>query len=283
MQMSAVPQEVWATLSQEQRDASYNTNIAVKNSAELIERRAAASKIYRAAHAKALDIPYGDKPRMAFDLYPGEKAGPCLIFIHGGYWQRNSREVFATYAEGVNKAGWSFAIPGYTLAPEATLTEIVGEIRQSLDWLAANGAKYGVSGPYVLSGWSAGGHLTAMLLGHPAVAAGLGIAGVYELGPLRDTYLNEALKLTEVEIETLSPLRLPVVHKPMAITCGENDLPALISDSRRLHAMRTAAGATGPLIALAGENHFTILSQFHGGALIKAAQDILALSQRSAA
>ncbi|BAT61441.1 alpha/beta hydrolase fold protein [Variibacter gotjawalensis] len=282
--MSARPQDVWATLSQEQRDASYNNNLAVKNSAELIERRNAASEKYRAAHAKALDIPYGDKPRMAFDLYPAENAGPTLIFIHGGYWQRNSREVFATYAEGLNKVGWSVAMPSYSLAPQTTLTEIVNELRQSLDWLAANGAKYDVAGPYVLSGWSAGGHLTAMLLDHSAVVAGLAISGVYELGTIRETYLNDLLKLTEAEVTALSPLRLPVINKPMTIAYGDNELPALVSDSRKLHAMRTAAGAVGPLIPIAGEDHFSILDQFHsGGALLKAAQDILALSQRSAA
>ena len=37
---------------------------------------------------------------------------------------------------------------------------------------------------------SAGGHLTAMALGHPVVAAGLAISGVYDLAPIRDTALN---------------------------------------------------------------------------------------------
>ena len=48
-----------------------------------------------------------------------------------------------------------------------------------------------------------------MWLGHPAVRGGCAISGVYELGPIRDTYLNEKLQLSDDEIETLSPLRLP--------------------------------------------------------------------------
>jgi arylformamidase len=111
----------------------------------------------------------------------------------------------------------------------------------------------------VLSGWSAGGHLTAMCLDHPSVVAGLAISGVFELGPLRETYLNEKLQLSDAEIATLSPLRLPVVNKPLAITYGTAELPPLVSDSRDLHARRAAAHAPGPLLPVPGANHFTIM------------------------
>ena len=115
------------------------------------------------------------------------------------------REDFAAVGEGLASHGWSIALPGYSLAPEATVTQIVAEIHSALDWLAANGKAHGIAGPIILSGWSAGGHLTAMVLRHPAVKAGLAISGIYELGPIRDTYLNEKLKLTDEEIATLSP------------------------------------------------------------------------------
>jgi hypothetical protein len=62
---------------------------------------------------------------------------------------------------------WSVAIPDYSPAPEATLTETVQEIS-----LAANGPSRGIAGAVVLSGWSAGAHLTALALDHPLVAAG---------------------------------------------------------------------------------------------------------------
>ena len=110
--------------------------------------------------------------RLGFDLYPASEAeAPCLVFIHGGYWQRNSRELFATFAEGVAEAGWSVAMPGYTLAPQARLTTIVEEIGAALDWLADHGPAHGIGGPVVLSGWSAGAQLAALHLGHRLVAA----------------------------------------------------------------------------------------------------------------
>ena len=89
------------------------------------------------------------------------------MFIHGGYWQRNSKDQFANLIAGPYAHGWAAALPGYTLAPDASLTEIIAEIHAALDWLAAHGPAHGIAGPVVLSGWSAGGHLTAMCLGHP--------------------------------------------------------------------------------------------------------------------
>ena len=130
------PRLNWAALSQAERDAAYDNNAAVKNSAALIAERNEASATLRASRKSMLDVPYGDRERTKIDLYPAANAtAPCLVFLHGGYWQRNSREVFAMLVEGVGAHGWSVAIPGYSLAPAASLTEIVAEIpSHSIGW-----------------------------------------------------------------------------------------------------------------------------------------------------
>ena len=256
------PRLNWGALSQAERDAAYDNNAAVKNSAVLIAERNEASAALRASRKSFLDVPYGDRERTKIDLYPAaDRTAPCLVFAHGGYWQRNSREVFAMLVEGVAAHGWSVAIRGYSLAPEASLTQIVTEISQALDWLAKNGEAYGVSGPVILSGWSAGAHLVAMALDHPRVTAGLAISGVYDLAPIRDTGLNNALKLTDQEIAELSPLRLPVVHKRLDIAYGTAELPALIFDSIHLHESRVAANAPGKIFPIEGADHFSILGE----------------------
>ena len=269
----------WDRLDQDARDACYDNNRAVADSAQQVAERNAASVAYRAAHGSALDIPYAGGERTKVDLYPAKDVGaPSLVFVHGGYWQRNAREDFACFAQGLNAAGWSVAMPGYTLAPEATLTGIVAEIGACLDWLGAHGREHGVGGPIVLSGWSAGGHLAAMQLGHPAVAAGLAISGVYDLAPIRETFLNEKLRLTDEEVERLSPLRLPVVPKPLCIAYGTRERPALVRDGRHLHALRAAAHAPGALLPVAGADHFSILREFlsPSGLLVRAAQGLIA-------
>lgn len=272
------PRLNWAALSQAERDAAYDNNAAVKNSAALIAERNRASETLRASRSSFLDVPYGDRERTKVDLYPAaDKMAPCLVFLHGGYWQRNSRELFAMLVEGAATHGWSVAIPGYSLAPDVSLTEIVTEISQSLDWLAQNGGTYGISGPVVLSGWSAGAQLVAMALDHPRVTAGLAISGVYDLAPIRDTGLNNALKLTDREIAALSPLRLPAVHKRLDIAYGTAELPALVFDSIQLHEARTAAGAPGRLFPIEGADHFSILSELRhpDGALVDIARKLV--------
>lgn len=272
------PRIGWDTLDQAARDAAYDNNAAVPDSAAQAAARNAASAAYRAAHAGALDIPYADADRTAFDLYPAkDPAAPCLVFLHGGYWQRNSRDLFACFAEGPAKAGWSVAIPGYTLAPDASLTRIVAEIGQALDWLAQHGPAHGIAGPVVLAGWSAGAQLVAMQLHHPSVDAGLAISGVYDLGPIRDTVLDQALRLTEAEVATLSPLHLPVVAKPLTIAYGTGERPALVHDARNFHALRSAAHAPGALLPVAGAEHFSILNGLRTprGVLMRAATDLV--------
>jgi acetyl esterase/lipase len=250
----------WGTMARAERDAAYNNSEAVADSTEHVARWTEASAAWRTAHPDHLDIPYAAQERTKWDLYPGADAGaPCLVHIHGGYWQRNRRELFACLAAGVARHGWSAALPGYTLAPEASLTGIVGELRVALDWLHAHRATYRIAGPVILSGWSAGGHLASLLLDHPCVAAGLAISGIYELGPIRDTYLNDKLRLTDAEVAALSPLRLPQAAKPLDIAYGSRELPALIASSRALHALRAGAHLPGSLVPAPGHDHFTIL------------------------
>ena len=245
----------WGLLTQAQRDARYNNSEAVRNSQDYMAALREASAAIRAEHPAGLDEPYGPLERNKVDFIPGDDAdAPCLVFIHGGYWQRNARDGFTALGDGIRAHGWSLALPGYTLAPEASLTGIVAEIGASLDWVRNQ-----VTGPIILAGWSAGGHLTAASMGHPAVHAGLSISGVFELGPIRDTYLNEKLRLTDAEIEALSPLRQPAGLKELALAYGTAELPPLVADSRALHYHRSAAHAPGALIPAAGANHFTVL------------------------
>ncbi len=265
---------LWGEMSKTERDTAYNNSAAVPGSAAIMASLDKASEEWRNAHPDRLAIPYSTKERTKWDLFPASDASkPCLIHIHGGYWQMRSKDTFSCLAEGVAPHGWSMALPGYTLAPDATLTEIVAELRGALDWFEQHRREQGIAGPLVLSGWSAGGHLTAMLLDHKSIAAGLAISGIYEIGPIRDTYLNEKLRLKDSEIAALSPLRLAPVNKPMTIAYGTRELDALIESSRDFHAKRAAAHIPGDLMPVAGADHFTILEELRhpDGLLTKAA------------
>jgi arylformamidase len=252
----------WATMTRADRNAAYNNNAAVSDREQITERWRTASARIRSQRPQHIDLPYGRGERNKWDLFPGDNPNaPCLVYIHGGYWQTGNRENNSGFAEGALARGWSAALPGYTLAPGATMTQIVQEVRDALDWLAAQGSAHGILGPLILSGGSAGAHLTAMTLDHPSVRAGLAISGIFELGPIRDTYLNAALKLTEEEVTALSPLRLPSVGKPLAISYGTAELPALVRNSREYHAHRAQSHVPGPLIPVPNANHYTIMEE----------------------
>jgi acetyl esterase/lipase len=146
--------------------------------------------------------------------------------------------------------------------PEASLTQITNELKSAFDWLNAKAGEHGIQGPIIVTGWSAGGHLTSFILDHPKVAAGLAISGVFDLGALRDSpHVNDKAKLSEEEIQELSPIRRPIVNKPLGIAYGTGELPAMVASSRDYHAYRSQAHGPGDLIPIASTNHFTILDE----------------------
>jgi arylformamidase len=103
------------------------------------------------------------------------------------------------------------------------------------------------------------------------------MSGIYELAPIRDTYLDEKLRLTEAEIADLSPIRRPVVMKPIAIAYGGNELPELRRQSRVFHRIRAEAQAPGALVPIPGADHFRVLESLWNvdGALTRAAAELL--------
>ena len=157
------------------------------------------------------------------------------------------------------------------------MTEIVTEISAVTRLAGRKWKFYGIAGPLVVAGWSAGAQLVAMTLDHPRVTAGLAISGVYELAPIRDTVLNDALKLTDQEVASLSPLRLPAIHKRLDIAYGTAELPALVLDSIQLHKSRIAANAPGKLFPIEGADHFSILGELRrpDGALVDIARKLV--------
>lgn len=241
--------------------AAYDNAAAVTDAPAFNARWTEKSRALRAGRPSGMDIAYGPGERQKWDLLPAATPNaPCFVFIHGGYWQKNGREGFTCMAEAFLARGWSVALPGYTLAPNASVTAIAAELRGALDMLQAHGARHGVAGPVVLSGWSAGGHLAALLSDHPLVAMAAPISGIFDLEPIRATRYNDALKLTDAEIANLSPMKLAPVLKPTLIYVGGGELPELRRQSRAFSAHR-GPGARDVHREIDGRNHFDVLDE----------------------
>jgi arylformamidase len=252
----------WRGMSREQLDLGLNNSIAVKGSADIVagwERRSAE---IRARHPAHLDLRYGPRERNRIDLLQAREKAPTLLFIHGGYWQHRAKEVFTVIAEGPMAHGINVALIGYTLAPEATLDEIVAEIHAGIDFLAERLPRLGGdASPIVVSGWSAGGHLTAMALSHPQVKAGLAISGLYDLEPIRHSYLNVKLGLDEAMSRRNSPMLQGGALKPLALVAGLAELPLLRKESADFACHRARLGLPVAYEEIPGADHFTILNE----------------------
>ena len=251
----------WRSMSQDERDRGLNNGTAVAGSVDMVagwERRSAAM---RERHPQHLDLRYGARERNRIDFIKAADAAPTLLFIHGGYWQARAKEVFTVFAEGPMAHGINVALIGYTLAPEATLDEIVAEIHAGIDRLTGQLPALGAApGDIVVSGWSAGGHLTSMALSHPKVKAGLAISGIYDLEPIRHSYLNEKLRADEATSRRNSPMMQeggPL--KPLSLVVGSAELPLLRKQTADFAGHRARYGLPVTYEEIPDANHFTIM------------------------
>src|SRR5262249_55797717 len=151
------------------------------------------SEAVRRARACTLDIAYDVE---TLDLFPAEKMpAPCLLFIHGGYWQALDKSDFSYLVPPFQDARVVGAVGNNTLAPEAKIDEIVRQNRAAVAWLHHHAGEHGIDPERIhVAGHSAGGHLTAMVLAtdwtafgldHNPVRGACAISGLYDLEPIR--------------------------------------------------------------------------------------------------
>jgi arylformamidase len=253
----------WRGMNQQDLDSGLNNSTAVAGSADTVagwERRSAE---FRATHPAYLDLRYGSRERNRLDFFKAANNAPTLLFIHGGYWQMRAKEAFSLFAAGPMAHGINVAMIGYTLAPDATLDGIVAEVHAAIDFLAGRMADLGGDASRIVaSGWSAGGHLTAMAMSHPRIGGGVGISGIYDLEPIRHSYLNVKLGLDQAMSRRNSPLtHAQAVVKPLALTVGAAELPLLRKQTADFAAHRSRCGLPVSYEEIPHANHFTIMDE----------------------
>jgi arylformamidase len=250
-------------------EAEYNNRARVPEHVEIMERWQMLSAAYRLASTPENDRPYGGKERQRYDLFVANSgSAPLVVYIHGGYWQRGDRKDFSFIARELNANGITVAIPSYSLAPAASVMEIIDEMTLCLVTLWKKLRRR----PLVI-GHSAGGHLSAAMLanewgrvaGVPAdlVRAAYGLSGVYDLAPLIGTSLNQALYLSAGISRAASPMFRPAPAKGRRFVAavGGDESSEFLRQSREIAQTWEKAGLITENVVVPGANHFTILDE----------------------
>ena len=253
----------------------YNARAGIPDHPQIFERWQRDSALVRRTHAGLLDIPVGEAAKERLDFYPAYRPGaPLLVFIHGGWWRSLDKSDFTFIVPGYRRAGFNVALTNYTLAPDASIEEIVRQQLRALTWLYQNGEKLEFDRQrIVVAGHSAGAHLTAMMMAahwpvwnaelpKDLVRGGVLMSGLYDLDPIVHTdFVNVDLKLDPASALKLSPGRMPQSHPtPFVTSVGDLESDEFKRQTALISSHWKAAHRNE--VMLDGFNHLTICDAF---------------------
>jgi arylformamidase len=250
----------------------YNNRALVPDHAEYFARWGEGSARARSIMTCNLDIPYGEQPGETIDLFPARKGdGTCMMFIHGGYWRSLDKRDFSFLAPAWVDAGVSLAVVNYDLCPQVTMDEIVRQMLRASRWLWLHAEDYGMDQDRLyVSGHSAGGHLTAMMMCavFPVFDArlpkdlwkgGLAISGLYDLRPLPHIdFLQQDLRLDEEAALRLSPALIPPATRAPVMTSVGGSESGEFRRQNLLLGERWKSAFAGD-VSMPGKNHFSVV------------------------
>jgi arylformamidase len=260
---------------QAQIDAEYNPSLKVADPAAEMRHYVDRSRLARKTLPCALDVPYGPTLAETLDVFPADRPGaPVFVFLHGGYWRALSSTDFSCVALGLQPLGITTVVVNYALCPQVSIDEIVRQARASVAWVLRHIGEHGGDASRVaIGGHSAGAHLAAMCLqarwaddyGLPddPLKAALLVSGLYDLNPLRYSYLQPMIQLDDGIIRRNSPaLSMRPCATPVWLAWGGAESAEFERQSRACHDSALALGNPVELSAIEGAHHFDAIHGF---------------------
>jgi arylformamidase len=255
--------------SQVEIDAQYRV---AHSEDELIRSRGRAQALSASLRA---DMPgfsrvnYGPTPDEYLDVFPAaEPNAPVFVYFHGGYWRALSASDYSFVARGPSRHGFTTVVVNYALAPSVNLDEIVRQARASVAWVAGGIRRYGGNPDRLLvGGHSAGAQLAAMCLltdwpgfyglDRSLIGGALLVSGIFDLAPLRHSFLQPQLQLDEGCIARNSPLRqLTRVDASVMLAVGEKESSEFKRQSADFQQAWQSSGNRGANEIVPLANHF---------------------------
>ena len=253
-------------------EREYNNRALVPEHPEYFARWERDSDFVRATLPGVFDLAYGPDPRHRIDLFPARSGSAnLLVFIHGGYWRTLDKRLFSWLAPSWVAAGVSVAMVGYRLCPQVRIPEIVDDVLAATNWLFANAGGHGVGTErVVVSGHSAGGHLTAALFTAPRdalafdtarIVGGVPISGIFDFEPLPLYSGNVDLRLDRESAKRLDLHdRTPTLAAPLVIAVGGRESSEFKRQSQLL--AETWKPQVREHLVLPDLNHFSVVDAF---------------------
>ncbi|MBW1600584.1 alpha/beta hydrolase [Streptomyces sp. JJ66] len=210
------------------------------------------------------NVPYGPHPAERLHHFPPHQPGaPLVVFVHGGHWQESSKDDACFAAPALLAAGAGYVALGYGLAPARRLPEMTASVYRGLRWVRENAARLGGRADAVYAaGSSAGAHLVAMATadrdGVPLAGTVL-LSGLYDLLPVVDSYVNDALGLDAATARQLSPLyrRAPRAGHVL-LARGQHETDEYARQQDRFASALLARGHPARVLVAEDRDHFDL-------------------------
>ena len=218
---------------------------------------------------------FGDGARDKLDIYRAKNPkpdAPVLMFVHGGAWDRGSKDIYKFLAEGFTKSGYDIVLPNYRLYPDAIFPNFLEDNAKAVAFTAETFP----GRPIVLIGHSAGGYNVLMLALEDKFLAKFGVTlcetirGVIALAAPVGVIPLEGERLLEIfpdghagDDGILNNVSSPA--PPLFLGHGENDTIVNPINSTLLAEKVTGRGGSAVVRVYPGLNHIgpaQILSRF---------------------
>jgi arylformamidase len=268
---------IYRDYNQESLDIEYNNRGRFPDTADCKAAQVVGSNEAKAEYECRLDVKFGEGETDLLDIYIAEGDGPrpIHVFFHGGYWKSNTKNDFGFVAKPFVPHGLTTIVVEYPLIPSVRMGTLIDRCCASMEWVWRNADSFGGDKNNItISGHSAGGHITAMMMqtdwpsygdGLPKdlVKGGCSISGVSDLDPVRLSFQNDELQFSPEEAAEFSTLFMDPKHAgPLLAVAGGIEGPEFIRQTTELADAWSAKGMDVKGWIMEGKHHFTTINQY---------------------
>lgn len=213
---------------------------------------------------------------LAADLYQPEGVGPFpgVVMIHGGGWQRRTRDDMSSISHTVARRGYVVMNVSYRFAPRWHFPAQLQDVQQALLWLRTNAPDHHVRPDRIGAwGYSSGAHLAALVGAtgpgdeefverariQAVVGGGTPVdMRYYPDGPLVRALMEVSLDENPEVWREASPIALVTADDPpMFLYHGTFDLTVGDNNAHAMYAALSAAGVPAELYLVRGHGHIS--------------------------